>query len=46
MIKITATIVFTAHFVACFWYYVGDSEPVNIGVGPDGTDVILEPWVR
>jgi potassium voltage-gated channel Eag-related subfamily H protein 5 len=34
VVKIMAAIIFTSHFVACFWYYVGDTEAQNLGWHP------------
>lgn len=44
--KICFTILISAHFVACIWYWMGAGEDQRLGVNAEGEEVVLQPWVR
>eukprot|EP01043_Picozoa_sp_COSAG02_P044716 COSAG02_NODE_4021_length_5891_cov_414.995684_1_plen_1502_part_00 len=46
VVKICFSILISAHFVACLWYFVGDGEDQRLGVNAEGEDIILRPWVK
>lgn len=44
--KICFSILLSAHFVACLWYYVGAGEDQRLGMDATGKEIFHRPWVK